>query len=712
MEIREKRQNNQGVSKYKILSNNAGVGSIITTKSGYYVMPKSISHWKFVSDVNTYICDNIGLDDKSLDKNIITEKGVDLVNDPRFISFLKEEISLPKLSRLVAVPHLVLNDWNTPNTKKHPINLRYKEKYAEENHFKDKHFVIPAIHFPRWFKNKKGILKKIEDWKSDWDNEYPRNDNYFAPPRDVKDKVGKRVYKFYNNGNIIEFPMYRPLTQVSMVLICEDGHISDIPWEQYFCAKLDGVDLSNTEGVELFNYNCNPCNSGGKHKLQWLESRNQSESYGIIKCTKCSEIVNLTGIMNIKPFCKGETPWDEVGYAVNCDHRKIMKHALVTSNSIYYANTFSSLFIPKNLVVIELGEKNKISLSEINRIYKNRLNNNPDLEKDTFIDRININEKLEDSGIDIELSDEEITEVKDLFVNGESNEIIYDSYEGYRYQEYRVFSENNNSPEDEKKLIFKDIELPNSLNDYFNKIQEVSTLTISQTQLSFNRVKMGERRRDSDTGEIIRSVGQNIFSEDPDEVYVLPANQTFGEGIFFDLNSGKINEWCNKHEDIFRERYESIQENEISKNLKETMQLEGYGFAKFYLLHTFSHLILRELEFSCGYPTASMKERLYYSDRMCGVLIYTAEGSEGSMGGLVWQAQPQLIETLIKRAMNRSENCSSDPLCWESDGEGNLNLAACFSCSLVPETSCEERNIGLDRQILVNDKFGFFKDMK
>jgi hypothetical protein len=39
-----------------------------------------------------------------------------------------------------------------------------------------------------------------------------------------------------------------------------------------------------------------------------------------------------------------------------------------------------------------------------------------------------------------------------------------------------------------------------------------------------------------------------------------------------------------------------------------------------------------------------------------------------------------------------------------------MNLAACFSCCLASEISCEERNLALDRQVLVNEEFGFFKD--
>jgi hypothetical protein len=129
-------------------------------------------------------------------------------------------------------------------------------------------------------------------------------------------------------------------------------------------------------------------------------------------------------------------------------------------------------------------------------------------------------------------------------------------------------------------------------------------------------------------------------------------------------------------------------------------------------------MMMRELEFTCGYPTASLKERLYISSVnpqriMSGVLIYTAEGSEGSMGGLVSQGESEKILEIITKGLERSITCSSDPLCWESEGQGifDLNLSACFSCSLVAETACEEMNLGLDRRILVDENFGYFYDL-
>lgn len=48
MDIRKENQYNQSMGKYKILSTAAGVGSIITTKWGGFIMPLSINNWKFV----------------------------------------------------------------------------------------------------------------------------------------------------------------------------------------------------------------------------------------------------------------------------------------------------------------------------------------------------------------------------------------------------------------------------------------------------------------------------------------------------------------------------------------------------------------------------------------------------------------------------------------------------------------------------------------
>ncbi len=87
MEINKNIQYNQGVGKYKVLSSNAGTGSIITTKAGFFIMPKTVSEWGFVKDVNKEI-------ENSKEKNpeeIAKRAGVDVINDPRFVDFLKQD---------------------------------------------------------------------------------------------------------------------------------------------------------------------------------------------------------------------------------------------------------------------------------------------------------------------------------------------------------------------------------------------------------------------------------------------------------------------------------------------------------------------------------------------------------------------------------------------------------------------------------------------
>src|SRR5690606_29626778 len=86
-------------------------------------------------------------------------------------------------------------------------------------------------------------------------------------------------------------------------------------------------------------------------------------------------------------------------------------------------------------------------------------------------------------------------------------------------------------------------------------------------------------------------------------------------------------------EDRFEKFFKELP-NTKSQGLSSKMRIYNNKY-KHFLIHSFSHIMMRELEFSCGYPTASLKERLYISTNpeklMSGVLIYTAEGSEGSM---------------------------------------------------------------------------------
>lgn len=387
MEIHKDLQYNQGIGKYKVLSSNAGVGSIVTTKAGFFIMPKSVSFWGFVRDVNKQI-ENFGDSDP---ESISKSAGVDIINDPRFVEFLKDNQGIPKLKYLIDVPHLSLDNWNYPKEKKHPLYIRCKENTGHE--LKSDHFVIPAIHFPRWFYSRKEkLFKPLEEWERIWKEKTKSSKlTYFAPPRDPYNKTGR---KFKDNNE--EHDVYDTLVQIPILLICKNGHISDIPWYELFCAGIDGKKdaMSKPAGFELFDYPCQDCEKGGQHELQWIENRNNSESWGTLKCKKCGKTYGLEGIMNIHPFCKGDTPWNGFGTKSNdpCKDvngsRSVMQMALVTSNSVYYADSFNSLYIPPKYLSDEiLAPQLQKVLDLLNtRWYPKALERHPSLTKEAYME--------------------------------------------------------------------------------------------------------------------------------------------------------------------------------------------------------------------------------------------------------------------------------------------------------------------------------------
>lgn len=179
-----------------------------------------------------------------------------------------------------------------------------------------------------------------------------------------------------------------------------------------------------------------------------------------------------------------------------------------------------------------------------------------------------------------------------------------------------------------------------------------------------------------------------------------------GEGIFLEFDLDAIERWMSEsgisgHHSTFLR----AQEQRILERGGEARTLSP----KFVALHTFAHLLIRQLANDCGYGSASLRERIYCettpgAEPMQGVLIYTASGdSEGTLGGLVRQGEPGRLEYTIARAIHDARWCSADPICLESAGQGSEsgNLAACHGCTLLPETSCEEGNRLLDRQSLI-----------
>jgi hypothetical protein len=184
-----------------------------------------------------------------------------------------------------------------------------------------------------------------------------------------------------------------------------------------------------------------------------------------------------------------------------------------------------------------------------------------------------------------------------------------------------------------------------------------------------------------------------------------PAYEVRGEGIFIEFDEKAIDKWLINNDEVEKRaqmltsNYDITYQGQINRKVVTP---------KFLLLHSLAHLLIRQLSFECGYTAASLRERLYCSesvlDPMAGILIYTASGdAEGTLGGLVRQGYVDCFPSVFKKAVESGKICSNDPVCISSHGQGRdaLNLAACHACLLLPETSCEEFNVFLDRAMII-----------
>jgi hypothetical protein len=188
-----------------------------------------------------------------------------------------------------------------------------------------------------------------------------------------------------------------------------------------------------------------------------------------------------------------------------------------------------------------------------------------------------------------------------------------------------------------------------------------------------------------------------------------PGVEFFGEGIFIilDSNDGWIsglsgtaaNQWL----ESFRNPSSYLNVRHVFRDPSNMEELHPV----FVWWHTLSHLLIRVIAAQAGYSSASIRERIYFeADGMHirgGILLYaTQPGSEGTLGGLI--ALAPHMKSMLQMAFQEAEVCSGDPLCIEHRfRHGEYNGAACYSCLLLSETSCEHRNMWLDRNVLLEN---------
>jgi len=285
-----------------------------------------------------------------------------------------------------------------------------------------------------------------------------------------------------------------------------------------------------------------------------------------------------------------------------------------------------------------------------------------------------------------------------------------DAEQAFRREEYELFGKDIQEGYPKTNLLIRS----EKISDYeeivsknFDRISLVHKLRETRAFVGFSRIFPQDNLTDKQRSLLISKEKKDW----------LPAVIVRGEGIFFQLNESKLSSWEKKFSHELSERLATLQKVYDDIRVRRNQDPRAIT-SRFVMLHTLSHLLINQLVYECGYGSASLRERLYCTDGnhpMAGILIYTAAGdSEGTMGGLVRMGMPGRLEAVVKRAIENAKWCSTDPVCVESTGQGpdNCNLAACHSCALLPETSCEEQNRLLDRGVVVgtltDPELGYF----
>jgi len=484
------------------------------------------------------------------------------------------------------------------------------------------------------------------------------------------------------------------LVVARIVTVCANGHINDFPWVNWV-HKQSKKQLCENPSISF------KTGASGTEGLEGLS----------ISCS-CGAFTTLKGAFETDCFEKLDKDADEEIFRCegNHPHKNIKEKCVLYprtvqrgSSSVYFPVVYSSLVIPPYADKLN----SRIEKSGAFADCEATLSKLPEMREMILEQHFSkwVGEIAQEIGTP--RAGVESVLLRKWF-DGGNVEIDVTSVK-YRVEEYEALSGEINTPpgslgdfsrEGIRRELFRD-ELP-----YVKAVSLIDKVRVVNALIGFSRLDPVSGKEDD---------GFVHIKEQETRWY--PAYEVRGEGIFIELEQLEIDNWIANNPTV-ADRAKRINDSYANSFIGENHP--RIITPKFILLHTISHLLIKQLSFECGYSIANLSERLYCADKddgkqMAGIFIYTASGdSEGTLGGLVRQGKPDMFPKIFKRAIDSAKTCSNDPVCILSHGQGrdSLNLAACHACALLPETCCEERNSFLDRGVVIgtyeNPQIGFY----
>lgn len=516
--------------------------------------------------------------------------------------------------------------------------------------------VLPVVRFPEWLQCPKcNRLKRADDW-----NKNPGEPERWCGGCSEDDKVWAVPVRF--------------------IAACEDGHLGEFPWKAWISCGCARPQLSlRMDGPGL----------GGK----------------VVACAACKKQRSLEGVFQefalskIGYGCTGHEPWLALSERTRCAKpARVLQRG---ASNVYWGDTRSALDIPPySPDPSHLFGPHWASVREVE----------PD-EWPLLLKMLKLPEKLS-------------TPASVLLAKLDAwrSTLASDNKEQpVEWDEYRQFQRALREPIQSDDFETRPSVPPTEFRPLLDGVVLARRLRDVRAQTGFTRIsppagmfRVGNAQR----GRISKQA-----------MGWLPAIEMRGEGIFLSLRQREVALWESRpaveaHVDRLAKRLltdllREARTPEEALAAREKFDAWRPHAARFVLLHSFSHALMRRLALECGYSSSALRERLYVngeSFEMTGVLVHTdSPDSEGTLGGLVRQGQPDRLRDTLVGMLRDAQWCSSDPVCIT----GTLTLstprngAACHACLLAPETSCQHFNTLLDRALLVgtdeHPELGYFR---
>lgn len=523
---------------------------------------------------------------------------------------------------------------------------------------------VPSVPFPAWFRcTACNELAAIDSRVFGFENDKARrpHDARFFHDSCTRKKSGKR-------------PLAVP---ARFVLACTAGHLDDFPYRE-------------------FVHRGESCPNAPQPRLQMDDRGGNLGANVQIRCVSCGQQRNMRealgqrGEQNL-PRCRGRHP--HLATFAPCASPISPKVLVIGASNQWFAQTLSALSVPaaSGSELDTLVEKHWDAISPLPMaMYPYARENVPAF-------------RLLDKWADEEVA-ESIERVR--AAKEKPEEEAPGGYPDLRTAEWQAFTSSDwGEPTQDFTLRRISGGVPAPLKGIYDDVIQAERLREVRALVGFTRLDAP----DPDDPDLV-----TVAPLARDKPTWLPGSEVRGEGIFLRLSDDLLAAWTERVGDSeamhqHRDAYARFRRNRYSDRVQGPFDPMAHWPGERYIaLHTLSHLLIRTIALECGYSSASLSERIYAGtdeDPRGGILIYTAvPDAEGTLGGLVAQAEPERLVRLTRRALRDAMRCSSDPLCGErlpQPPADFLHGAACHVCLFVSETTCERGNRFLDRRFVV-----------